>query len=105
MHRSVRSLALSATLFAGLLAGCHSTNSTTAGSTTVRMPDGSTQVIGYRVSAVSQQLVSGTQPAPLQQVVGQQAGCPQLSVRMTGLTSGVPYVFWLEEQTTSKIRW
>ena len=44
MHRSVRSLALSATLFAGLLAGCHG-NSATAGATTVRMPDGSTQVI------------------------------------------------------------
>ncbi|SEB39974.1 hypothetical protein [Terriglobus roseus] len=45
MYHSVRSLALCATLSVAMLAGCHSNNSATAGSTTVRMPDGSTQVI------------------------------------------------------------
>ena len=45
MHCSIRPLALCATLSAALLAGCHSNNAATAGSTTVRMPDGSTQVI------------------------------------------------------------
>ncbi|AFL88350.1 hypothetical protein Terro_2441 [Terriglobus roseus DSM 18391] len=45
MHPSVRSLALCATLSAAMLAGCHSNNAATAGSTTVRMPDGSVQVI------------------------------------------------------------
>ena len=62
------------------------------------------EVQGYRVSAVSQQLVGGTQPDPVRQTVGQQDGCPQMSVTVTGLRSGVPYVFWLEEQTASNVR-
>ena len=62
------------------------------------------EVTGYRISAVSQQLVGGTQPPPVQLEVGQETGCAPMSARVTGLTSGVPYVFWLEEHTTSSVR-
>ncbi|MEU2350669.1 fibronectin type III domain-containing protein [Modestobacter sp. NPDC049651] len=62
------------------------------------------EVLGYRVSAVSQQLVGGTQPAPVQRTVDQVEDCQQLSVTVAGLQPGVPYVFWLEEQTASNVR-
>ncbi|WP_156036390.1 hypothetical protein [Blastococcus sp. URHD0036] len=55
-------------------------------------------VTGYRVQAVSQQLVAGPQPAPPQQLVGQRDDCGEVGTTMTGLTSGAYYVFWLEEQ-------
>ncbi|WP_147261995.1 hypothetical protein [Blastococcus sp. TF02A-26] len=57
------------------------------------------RVTGYRVQAVSQQLVTGVQPAPPQQLVGQRDDCGEVSTTIAGLTSGVHYVFWLEEQT------
>ena len=76
-----------------------------AGSATVTwQASDQAEVQGYRVSAVSQQLVGGTQPAPVQQTVGQVDDCRQLSVTLGGLTPGVPYVFWLEEQTASNVR-
>jgi len=59
--------------------------------------DGRSEVTGYRVQAVSQTLVAGAQPAPLQQSVAQPAGCGPVTVTVTGLASGVAYVFWLEE--------
>ncbi|WP_091942826.1 hypothetical protein [Trujillonella endophytica] len=63
------------------------------------MADSDNDVVrGYRVQAVSQQLVTGLQPAPPQQLVAQRDDCGEVSTTMTGLTSGVPYVFWLEEQ-------
>jgi hypothetical protein len=65
------------------------------------MSDNRPEVLGYRVQAVSQQLVGGEQPAPLMQTAAQPEGCVPVSVTITGLTSGVPYVFWLEEQVTS----
>ena len=65
------------------------------------MADARPEVIGYRVQAVSQRLVGGAQPEPVVQTVGQPGGCTPVSVTVTGLTSGVPYVFWLEEQVTS----
>jgi hypothetical protein len=58
-------------------------------------------VLGYRVQAVSQALVGGRQPDPVVASVAQPGGCVPVSVTVTGLTSGVPYVFWLEEQVTS----
>jgi hypothetical protein len=71
-----------------------------AGTATVRwMADGHTDVQGYRISAVSQALGTGRQPAPAQQSVARPAGCVPLTVTMTGLTRGVAYVFWMEEQT------
>jgi hypothetical protein len=71
-----------------------------AGSATVTwMADGSAEVQGYRVSAVSQVLVTGAQPAPRQQTVPQPDGCVPITLTMTGLTPGTPYVFWMEEQT------
>jgi hypothetical protein len=65
------------------------------------MADARPEVLGYRVQAVSQQLVGGAQPAPVVQSVAQPAGCVPVTVTVTGLASGVPYVFWLEEQVTS----
>jgi hypothetical protein len=65
------------------------------------MADDRPEVGGYRVQAVSQRLVPGEQPAPVIQFAPQPAGCVPVSVTITGLTSGVPYVFWLEEQVTS----
>jgi len=65
------------------------------------MADARPEVIGYRVQAVSQQLVGGEQPDPILQAVAQPEGCVPISVTMNGLTSGAPYVFWLEEQVTS----
>ncbi|MGY1738243.1 hypothetical protein [Geodermatophilus sp. SYSU D00684] len=68
------------------------------GSATVSwQADGRESVQGYRVTAVSQQLVSGPQPAPPQVTVGQRGDCGEVTASIGGLTSGVPYVFWLEE--------
>lgn len=69
-----------------------------AGSATVSwQADGRAAVQGYRVTAVSQELVAGEQPAPRQVSVGQRAGCGEVSAVLTGLTPGAAYVFWLEE--------
>jgi hypothetical protein len=71
-----------------------------SGSATVSwLADGHTEVQGYRLSAVSQVLVTGAQAAPRQRTVAQPSGCVPVTVTLTGLTPGVPYVFWLEEQT------
>lgn len=71
------------------------------GAATVTWPAGDTAAVrGYRVSAVSQQLVPGTQPPVRQQTVAQPARCGPVSVTMTGLTPRTPYVFWLEEEVT-----
>jgi hypothetical protein len=60
--------------------------------------DGHGEVTGYRVQAVSQQLVPGPQPEPVRATAAQPAGCAPVSVTVSGLTSGEAYVFWLEEQ-------
>jgi hypothetical protein len=60
--------------------------------------DGHAEVLRYRVQAVSQQLVGGLQPDPPVQVADQPAGCEPVTVAFAGLTSGAPYVFWLEEE-------
>jgi hypothetical protein len=71
-----------------------------AGSATLTwMTDGSPEVQGYRVTAVSQVLVTGAQPTAPQQTVAQPDGCVPITLTMTGLTPGTPYVFWMEEQT------
>ncbi|MGY1775854.1 hypothetical protein ACI8AV_08340 [Geodermatophilus sp. SYSU D00804] len=68
------------------------------GSATVSwQADGRESVQGYRVTAVGQQLVPGPQPAPPQVTVGQRGDCGEVTAGIGGLTSGVPYVFWLEE--------
>ena len=70
-----------------------------AGSATVTFPaDPSTDVRGYRVQAVSQHLVSGDQPPHVVGTAAQVSGCVDVTVTLTGLTSGDPYVFWVEEQ-------
>jgi hypothetical protein len=70
--------------------------------------DGHTDVRRYRVRAVSQRLVPGLQPEPPSLIAPQPAGCVPVTVTLGGLTSGVPYVFWLEEEvpdTFGVLRW
>jgi hypothetical protein len=70
--------------------------------------DGHAEVLRYRAQAVSQQLVSGLQPDPPVQIAPQPAGCEPVTVTFAGLTSGVPYVFWLEEEVPDSfgvLRW
>ena len=70
--------------------------------------DGSAQVQRYRVQAVSQQLVPGVQPEPPSLIAAQPDGCVPVTVTFGGLASGVPYVFWLEEEvpdTFGVLRW
>ena len=70
--------------------------------------DGHTDVQRYRVQAVSQRLVPGLQPEPPSLIAPQPADCVPVTVAFTGLTSGVPYVFWLEEEvpdTFGVLRW
>ncbi|TFV55036.1 hypothetical protein E4P41_17920 [Geodermatophilus sp. DF01-2] len=69
------------------------------GSATVSwQADGHADVRRYRVQAVSQQLVPGRQPEPPVQIAAQPADCEPVNVAFAGLTPGVPYVFWLEEE-------
>ena len=73
-----------------------------AGSATVTwQSDNRSEVGSYQVSAVSQQPVTGAQPAPVTATVAQPTGCQPVTVTVTGLVSGQYYVFWLEEQVTS----
>lgn len=50
---------------------------------------------GYRVAAVPQQLRAGEQPAVRWQQVTPGAGCT-VTATVSGLTSGAPYVVWLD---------
>ncbi|HEU4347403.1 MAG TPA: hypothetical protein VFR35_06405 [Actinoplanes sp.] len=54
---------------------------------------------GYRITAVPQPLVSGSQPAYTWQNVPAGAGCT-VTTTITGLTSGTPYVVWLDAPNT-----
>jgi len=70
--------------------------------------DGSAAVLRYRVQAVSQRLVAGLQPEPPAQIAPQRADCGPVTVAFAGLTSGAPYVFWLEQEvpdTNGVPRW
>jgi hypothetical protein len=69
------------------------------GSATVTFPaDPSKDVRGYRVQAVDQHLVTGDQPAHVVVAAAQVTGCRDVTVTVSGLTSGDAYVFWVEEQ-------
>lgn len=72
MRASVRSLALCATLSIGLLAGCHKNDASAAGATTVRMPDGTTQVIpaGQALPVGSTVVAVGNGSAPISPATG-----------------------------------
>jgi hypothetical protein len=65
--------------------------------------DPSSTVQGYRVEAVSQQLVTGSQPPHVVGTAPQRTGCGQVTVQLTGLVSGQPYVFWLEEKQVDAV--
>lgn len=68
------------------------------GSAVVRwLRDGDGTVRSYRVTAISQRLVAGTQPAPPSVTVARGLGCGARSVSFSGLRHGSSYVFWLEE--------
>jgi hypothetical protein len=54
---------------------------------------------GYRITAVKQPLVTGSQPAYTWQNVPAGASCT-VSAKITGLKSGVPYVVWLDAPNT-----
>ncbi|WP_052200373.1 hypothetical protein [Terriglobus sp. TAA 43] len=72
MPASVRSFALCATLSIGLLAGCHSNDASATGATTVRLPDGTTQVIppGKPLPVGSTVVAVGNGSAPISPATG-----------------------------------
>lgn len=53
----------------------------------------------YRITAVKQPVVSGSQPTPTWQNVAPAAGCT-VTATITGLTKGVPYIVWLDAPNT-----
>ncbi|GAA2619185.1 hypothetical protein [Paractinoplanes durhamensis] len=55
----------------------------------------------YRITAVPQGLVTGAQPEPTWQTVQAGANCT-VSATITGLTSGAPYIIWLDAPDTPK---
>lgn len=59
--------------------------------------DGDPTVRSYRVTAMSQRLVGGTQPAAPTTTTARGTGCSPRSVSFSGLRRATPYVFWLEE--------
>jgi hypothetical protein len=68
-----------------------------AGSLTATWPQqrGST----YRIAAVPQGLVAGSQPAVVWQPVAAGSGC-SVTATIRGLRSGKPYILWLDAQGT-----
>jgi hypothetical protein len=54
-------------------------------------------VQSYRVSAISQRLVAGNQPAAPSITTAGGVGCGPVTVSFSGLRHGTGYVFWLEE--------
>jgi hypothetical protein len=55
----------------------------------------------YRITAVPQGLVTGAQPEPTWRTVNAGAGC-SVSTTITGLTSGAPYIIWLDAPDTPR---
>lgn len=55
----------------------------------------------YRVTAVPQRLVSGPQPEPSWKAVPAGTGCV-MTTTITGLTSGEPYIVWLDAPNTGR---
>ena len=73
-----------------------------AGSATVTwLADAREEVLSYRVSAVSQELVDGEQPGPVPVVVAKPATCSELAATIPGLVPGDAYVIWMEEEVLS----
>ena len=58
---------------------------------------------GYRITAVRQPLVSGSQPTPTWQTVPAGTGCT-VTATISGLKSGTPYVVWLDAPGTGAER-
>ena len=54
---------------------------------------------GYRVTAVPQKLVKGPQPEPPWKTVAAGTGCT-VTATITGLTTGAPYIVWLDAPGT-----
>jgi len=68
-----------------------------AGSVTVTWPR--QYASKYRIAAVPQPLVAGNQPAYTWQDVPAASGCT-VTATISGLTSGTPYVIWLDAPNT-----
>jgi hypothetical protein len=58
---------------------------------------------GYRITAVPQRLVAGYQPTPTWQTVPAGTGCT-VTTTISGLTSGKPYIVWLDAPGTGAER-
>jgi hypothetical protein len=58
---------------------------------------------GYRITAVPQDLVAGSQPEYTWQDVAPGPGC-YVTATVTGLTSGKPYIVWLDAPATGADR-
>jgi len=72
------------------------------GSATVTwLADSREEVLSYRVSAVSQELVEGEQAGPVPVVVAKPATCSELTATIPGLVPGDAYVIWMEEEVLS----
>jgi hypothetical protein len=72
------------------------------GSATVTwLADAREEVLSYRVSAVSQELIEGEQIGPIPVVVDKPATCSELTATIPGLVPGEAYVIWMEELTLS----
>jgi hypothetical protein len=56
----------------------------------------------YRLTAVLQGLVTGAQPTPSWQTVPKGGGCTTTAT-ITGLTSGKPYIIWLDAPDTPRM--
>jgi hypothetical protein len=57
----------------------------------------------YRITAVPQPLVAGSQPVPVWQNVAPSGGCT-VTATVSGLKSGTPYVVWLDAPNTGHER-
>jgi len=55
----------------------------------------------YRITAVPQGLVAGPQPEPSWATVNAGSGCT-VTTTITGLTSGAPYIIWLDAPDTPR---
>jgi hypothetical protein len=73
-----------------------------AGSATVTWYNpGDPRLVQYRLTAIPQNLVGGSQPDLTWQEIAPGAGCRTMTATVTGLTSGAPYVFSLDAVLTN----
>lgn len=64
---------------------------------------GDPALVGYRLAAVPQRLRAGGQAAPDWRQVPPGAPCRTVTSTIDGLTPGEPYIFWLDQVSTSHV--